>query len=63
MPKALEEFIDSYLLTRGYPLTDSNRERARKILAQHPESDPDLTGQSAQERIASLDRQMGIGFR
>jgi hypothetical protein len=63
MSKTLDDFIDNYLLARGYPLTDSNRERARKVLAQHPELDPDLNGQSAQERIALLDRQMRIGFR
>jgi hypothetical protein len=58
----MEAFIESYLLARGYPLTDANRERARGILAQHPEPDPDLIGSSKQERIALLDRQMRIGF-
>jgi hypothetical protein len=63
MSKAMEDFIENYLLTRGYPLTEANRERARKVSAQHPEPDPDLIGRSAQERIALLDRQMGIGYR
>jgi len=63
LSNAIEDFIENYLLARGYPLTDSNRERARRILAQHPESDPDLIGSSAKERIALLDRKMGIGFR
>jgi hypothetical protein len=58
----MEEFIESYLLSRGYPLTDANRERTRKILAQHPESNPDLIGSSPQERIALLDRQMRVGL-
>jgi len=63
MSKAMEEFIENYLLRRGYPLTEANRERARRILAQHPEPNPDLIGWSAPERIALLDRMMGIGFR
>jgi hypothetical protein len=58
MTQAIEEFIENYLLTRGYPLTDANRECARKILGQHPEPNPDLIGSSAQERIAMLDRNM-----
>jgi hypothetical protein len=63
MSKAMEDFIESYLLTRGYPLSDANRERARKILGQHPEPNPDLIGSSAQERMVLLDRKMRIGFR
>jgi hypothetical protein len=63
MSQAMEEFIENYLLEHGYPLTDANRESARKILAQHPEPNPDLIGSSASERIALLDRQMRIGFR
>ena len=59
MSQAMEDFIESYLLTRGYPLTDSNRERARKVSAQHSEPNPDLIGSSAPERIALLDRKMG----
>jgi hypothetical protein len=62
MSTAIEAFIQSYLLARGYPLTDANRERARKIMAQHPEPDPDIIGASAQERTALLDRQMRIGL-
>ena len=61
--QALEDFIENYLLRRGYPLTEANRERARKILAQHPEPNPDLIGWSAPERITLLDQRMGIGFR
>ena len=63
MTRAIEEFIENYLLRRGYPLTEANRARARKVLAQHPEPNPDLIGWSAMERIALLDREMGIGFR
>jgi hypothetical protein len=63
MSKAIEDFIENYLLTHGYPLVDANRERARKILAQHPEPHFDLIGSSALERIALLDRKMGIGFK
>jgi hypothetical protein len=63
MSKAMEDFIETYLLTRGYPLSDGNRERARNALGQHPEPNPDLIGSSAQERIALLDRRMRIGFR
>jgi hypothetical protein len=63
MSKAMEDFIERYLLARGYPLSDVNRERARKVLGQHPEPNPDLIGSSAQERMALLDRQMRIGFR
>jgi hypothetical protein len=62
MSPAIEEFIESYLRTRGYPLNDACRERARSILAQHPEPDPDIIGSSAQERVALLDRHMRIGF-
>ena len=62
MSPAMEELIESYLLARGYPLTDPSRERARSILAQHPEPNPDLIGSSKQERIAMLDRQMRTGF-
>jgi hypothetical protein len=63
MSKAIEDFIENNLPTRGNSLTDANCERARTVLAQHPEPDPDLIGWSAHERIALLDRQMGIGFR
>jgi hypothetical protein len=59
----MEDFIENYLFTRGYPLTDANRDCARKILAQHPEPNPDLIGSSASERIALLDRQLRNGFR
>jgi len=60
MTKAMEDFIRNYLLTHGYPLTESNRERARKVLSAHPEPNPDLIGSSAHERTALLDRGMGI---
>jgi hypothetical protein len=60
MSKASENFIETYLLTHGYPLTDSNRGRAREVLAQHPQPEFDLVGSSALERIALLDRKMGI---
>jgi hypothetical protein len=63
MSQAMEIFIESYLLRRGYPVTEANRERARTILAQHPEPNPDLVGWSEPERIALLDRGMRIGFR
>ena len=63
MSKAMEDFIETYLLTKGYPLSDANRERAREILGQHPEPNPDLIGSSAHERIVLLDRKMRIGFR
>jgi len=63
MSQAMEDFIENYLLRRGCPLTEANRERARKILAQHPEPNPDLIGWSAPERITLLDQRMGIGFR
>ena len=59
MFEAMEDFIESYLLTRGYPLTDSNRKRANDVLAQHP----DLVGSSAEDRIAFLNRNMWFGFR
>lgn len=59
MSQAMEDFIENYLLTHGYPLTDSNRERARNVLANHP----DLAGLSTQDRTALLDRMMRIGFR
>jgi hypothetical protein len=57
MSPAMEAFIESYLLSRGYPLADANREHTRRIVAQHPEPDPDIIGSSAQERTAMLDRQ------
>jgi hypothetical protein len=63
MSRAIEAFIETYLLQRGYPLTDANRERARKILALHPEPDPDVIGSSAPERTALLDRKMKVGYR
>jgi hypothetical protein len=63
MSRAMEDFIENYLLRRGYPLTEGNRERARKILALHPEPNPDLIGWSEPERTTLLDRRMGIGFR
>jgi len=57
MSRAIENFIENYLLTRGYPLTDTKREQARDALAQHP----DLEGSSPEERIALLDRRMWFG--
>ena len=60
MSKASEQFIETYLVTHGYPLTDFNRRRAREVLAQHPQPDFDLAGSPALECIALLDRKMGI---
>lgn len=59
MSEPMEDFIENYLLTRGFPLTDANRERARNALAYQP----DLAGSSAEDRIALLDRIMWFGFR
>jgi hypothetical protein len=59
MSQGMEDFIENYLLKYGYPLTDFNRARARKVLTRHP----DLVGSSEENRTAILDREMGIGYR
>jgi len=59
MSKAIEDFIENYLLTRGFPMTDANRVEARTALSVHP----DLVGASAEDRIALLDRKMWFGYR
>ena len=56
-PQTIESFIENYLLTGGFPMTDSNREKAREELACHP----DLAGSSAEDRIALLAQEMWFG--
>jgi hypothetical protein len=42
-------------------LTDANRERDLKELAQHHEPNPDRIGSSSHKRIALLDLKKGVG--
>ena len=58
MPTTVEDFVEIYLVTRGYPQTDTNRERVRRILAQQPEPNPDFVGWSSLDHLTVLDCKM-----